>query len=82
MSAPVDPTYVDLVLQVAGRDASIARVLQEICGLDPAVRTSALEVLGAYLRTQSVPEDVLACVAALRRDDVARRIVEVLGPSR
>ncbi|OLA99713.1 MAG: hypothetical protein AUH77_13540 [Candidatus Rokubacteria bacterium 13_1_40CM_4_69_39] len=73
--------FVDAVLQVAGRDASIARVLREICGLDGAVRASALDLVGAHLRIHSAAGDVLDCVAALKRDDVARRIAERLGPA-
>lgn len=79
---PVETGWVDLVLEVAARDASIARVLRQICALDATVRASALDVVAAYLRTQSAPADVLACVAALREDEVARRIGEVLGPLR
>jgi len=73
--------FVDSVLQVAARDASIARVLREICGLDGAVRASALDLVGAHLRIHSAAGDVLDCVAALKRDDVARRIAERLGPA-
>jgi len=73
--------FVDAVLQVAARDASIARVLREICGLDGAVRASALDLVGAHLRIHSAAGDVLDCVAALKRDDVARRIAERLGPA-
>lgn len=73
--------YVDVVLRVAARDASIARVLREICALEPAMRASALDLVSAHLRTQSAAVDVLECVAALRRDDIARRIAEALGPS-
>jgi len=72
--------YVETIIAVAVRDASIARVLREICALDGAVRAGALELVGAHLRTHAAGEDVLACVQALRRDDVARRIVERLGP--
>ena len=73
--------FVDSVLQVAARDASIARVLREICGLDGAVRASALDLVGAHLRIHSAAGDVLDCVEALKRDDVARRIAERLGPA-
>ena len=73
--------FVDAVLQIAARDASIARVLREICGLDGAVRASALDLVGAHLRIHSAAGDVLDCVAALKRDDVARRIAERLGPA-
>lgn len=72
--------YVDAVIQVAERDASIAAVLREICALDPAVRAGALELVGAHLRTRAAAADVLECVRALRRDEVARRIAERLGP--
>jgi hypothetical protein len=73
--------FVDAVLQVAGRDPTIARVLREICGLDGAVRASALDLVGAHLRIRSAAGDVLDCVEALKRDEVARRIVERLGPA-
>lgn len=72
--------YVEAIVAVAERDASIARVLREICALDGAVRAGALELVGAHLRTHAAAADVLACVRALARDDVARRIVERLGP--
>ena len=71
--------YVATILQVAERDASIARVLREICGLEAAVRQAALDVVGAHLRLRDARPDVLRCVDALRRDDVARRIVERLA---
>jgi hypothetical protein len=80
MSTTIDPAYVDTIVEVAERDASIAAVLREICGLDPAVRLGALELVGAHLRTHAAARDVLECVQALRRDDVARRIAERLGP--
>ena len=73
-------TYVETIVQVAERDASIARVLREICALDGAVRAGALELVGAHLRTHAVAADVLECVQALREDAVARRIAERLGP--
>lgn len=72
--------YVETILAAAARDASIARVLREICALDGAVRAGALELVGAHLRTHAAAADLLACVQALGRDDVARRIVERLGP--
>jgi DNA-binding FrmR family transcriptional regulator len=72
--------YVDAIVQVAERDASIARVLREICALDGAVRAGALELVGAHLRTHAAAADVLQCVQALREDAVARRIAERLGP--
>lgn len=74
------PEYVDVILRVAGQDPSIARVLKEICALDGAVRSTALDMVAAHLRTRAAAADVLECVAALRRDDVANRIAEVLGP--
>jgi DNA-binding FrmR family transcriptional regulator len=72
--------YVDAIVQVAERDASIARVLREICALDGDVRAGALELVGAHLRTHAASADVLECVRALREDAVARRIAERLGP--
>jgi hypothetical protein len=77
---PNSAEYVSTILQVAERDPSIARVLREICGLDAAVRASALELVAAHLRARETARDVLECVAALRRDEVARRIAEALGP--
>jgi DNA-binding FrmR family transcriptional regulator len=71
---------VEAMIQVAERDASIARVLREICALEGAVRAGALELVGAHLRTHAAAADVLACVQALREDAVARRIAERLGP--
>ena len=72
--------YVTAIIEVAARDASIARVLREICALDPDVRGSALDLVGAHLRTQAATADVLDCVQALRRDEVARAIAARLGP--
>jgi hypothetical protein len=72
--------YVEAIVQVAACDASIARVLREICALDGAVRAGALELVGAHLRTHAAAADVLACVQALREDTVASRIAERLGP--
>lgn len=72
--------YVDAIVQAAARDASIARVLREICALDRDVRAGALELVGAHLRTHAAAADVLECVRALREDAVARRIAERLGP--
>ncbi len=69
----------DVILQVAARDASIARFLREICGLDAAVRASALDLMAVHLRTRNVPGDVLECLAALRDDALARRIGEGLA---
>jgi hypothetical protein len=65
--------------EVAARDASIARVLREICALDGAVRSGALDLVGAHLAAQAAARDVLDCVEALRRDEVARRLGELLG---
>ena len=79
MTAPVSK-YVETILAVAARDASIARVLREICALDADVRGSALELVGIQLRTQAAPADVLECVQALRREEVARAIAVRLGP--
>ena len=73
--------FVDTVLEVAARDLSIARVLREISSLDGAVRASALDLVGAHLRLRGAAGDVLDCVAALKRDDVARRLAERLGPA-
>jgi hypothetical protein len=72
--------YIEAMLQVAARDASIAGVLREICALDGAVRSGALELVRAHLRTHAAAADVLECVQALSSDDVARRVVERLGP--
>jgi DNA-binding FrmR family transcriptional regulator len=72
--------YIEAMLQVASRDASIAGVLREICALDGAVRSGALELVRAHLRTHAAAADVLECVQALSSDDVARRVVERLGP--
>jgi DNA-binding FrmR family transcriptional regulator len=76
----ISETYVETIVQAAERDASIARVLREICALDGAVRAGALELVGAHLRTHAAAADVLQCVQALREDAVARRIAERLGP--
>ncbi len=78
---PMD-SYVAAIVEVAERDASIARVLREICALDGAVRSGALDLVGAHLRTRIDRRDVFECLDALRRDDVARRIAERLGPPR
>jgi hypothetical protein len=72
--------YVRAILDVAARDASIARILREICALEVGVRSSALDLVGAHLRATSAGPDVLDCVQALRRDDVARAIIGHLGP--
>jgi hypothetical protein len=71
--------YVEVILQVAARDASIARVLRDICALDSATRTTALGLVAAHLRTRNTAPDVLDCIAMLRQDAVARRIAEVLA---
>ena len=72
--------YVDVILQVAARDPSIAGVLREICGLDGATRSTALGLVAAHLRTRNAGQDVLDCIALLRQDAIARRIAEVLAP--
>ena len=72
--------YIEAMLQVAARDPSIAGVLREICALDGAVRSGALELVRSHLRTHAAAADVLECVQALSHDDVARRVVERLGP--
>jgi hypothetical protein len=74
------PADVEAMIQVARRDASIARVLREICALEGTVRAGALDLVGAHLRAHAAAPDVLACVQALREDAVARRIAERLGP--
>ena len=79
MTAP-GSEYVAAILAVAERDASIARMLREICALDADVRGSALDLMGVQLRTQAAPADVLECVQALRREEVARAIAACLGP--
>ena len=76
----VNPVNVDAIIEAAQRDQSIARVLREICALEATVRAGALELVGAQLKTHAAAADVLAVVQALERDDVARRIVERLGP--
>ena len=72
--------YVRTILEVAARDASIARLLRELCALEGGVRSGALDVVGAHLRATSAAADVLDCVQALRHDDVARAIIDHLGP--
>jgi hypothetical protein len=74
--------YVDAIVQVAERDASIARVLREIVGLETAVRSSALDLVAAHLRVHSAAGDVIDCIDALKRGAVARRIAERLGAAR
>jgi hypothetical protein len=78
--AALTDDYVRTILAVAERDASIARVLREICALEADVRGSALDLVGAHLRAQAVAGDVLECVQALRREEVARAIAARLGP--
>jgi hypothetical protein len=70
--------YVATIVAAAQRDDSIARVLREICALDGAVRGGALDLVGGYLH--SAGRDVIECLDALRRDEIARRIAERLGP--
>ena len=72
--------YVATIVEVAARDAGIARVLREICALEGAVRSGALDLVGAHLRSQSAARDVLECLDALRRDEIARLIAQRLGP--
>jgi len=76
----ISEEYVSTILEVAARDASIARVLREICALDTGVRGSALDLVGAHLRSSATAPDVFECMQALRRDDVARAIIDRLGP--
>ena len=76
---PSTDEFIRTIVAVAQRDASIARVLREICALDGAVRGSALDLVGAHLRNQAAAADVLECVQALRQDDVARALGERLG---
>ncbi len=75
-----DDEYVDAIVEVCARDPSVARVLREIVSLDAPVRSSALDLVGAHLRVHSAAGDVLDCVAALKRDGVAGRLAERLGP--
>ena len=70
--------YVATIVAAARRDDSIARVLREICALDTSVRRGALDLVGGYLRNAG--RDVMDCLEALRRDEVAHRIAERLGP--
>ena len=79
MTLPAAPELIDVILTVAAGDASIASVLRDICALDAAVRTSALDLVAAHLKTRAVGPDVLDCIAALRDDTVAHRIREGLG---
>lgn len=68
------------MIQVAQRDPSVARVLRQICGLDGALRSTALDLVAAHLRAHAAAEDILECIAALRRDEVVRRIADALAP--
>ena len=68
---------VDVIVQVAERDESIARILREICTLDGATRGCALDLVSAHLR-QRAPRDVLECIEALRGDEFARQLAERL----
>ncbi|MBI2160028.1 MAG: hypothetical protein HYU25_06590 [Candidatus Rokubacteria bacterium] len=76
-----DDEYVDAIVQVCERDPSVARVLREIVGLEAAVRSSALDLVGAHLRIHSAAGDILDTVEALKRDEIARRLGERLGPA-
>lgn len=76
-----DGEYVDAIVLVCERDPSVAHVLREIVSLDAAVRSSALDLVGAHLRVHSAAGDVLDCVDALKRDAVAQRLAERLGPA-
>ena len=71
--------YVDAIVQVAERDASIGRVLREILSLDGAVRSSALDLVAAHLRVHSAAGDVLDCIDMLKRDPIAQRLRERLA---
>jgi hypothetical protein len=75
-----DETFVATIIAAAEQDPTVARVLREICGLDGAVRTGALGLVAAHLSTRGVARDVFDCLDALKRDDVARKIAERLGP--
>ncbi len=80
MTPTITEDYIRTIVEVAGRDVSIARVLREICALEGAVRGSALDLVGAHLRATAAAADVLECVQALRSDEVARAIIDRLGP--
>ena len=71
--------YVDAIVQVAERDASIGRMLREILSLDGAVRSSALDLVAAHLRVHSAAGDVLDCIDMLKRDAIAQRLSERLA---
>ena len=74
--------YVDAMMQVAARDASIGRVLREILSLDGAVRSSALDLVAAHLRVHTAAGDVLDCIDMLKRDAIAQRLTERLAAAR
>ncbi|MBI1847127.1 MAG: hypothetical protein HY294_03890 [Candidatus Rokubacteria bacterium] len=80
MLIQTDDALVGLILQVAARDASIARVLRDICALEPRVRRSALGLVGVHAAGRRVAPDFAECLGALGRDEVARRIAEALAP--
>jgi hypothetical protein len=65
----------EVMAAVASRDASIARVLREICVLDSAARRCALDLVRAHLGPRA-SRDVLECLEALRGDDLARQLAE------
>jgi hypothetical protein len=71
--------YLDAMVQVAERDASVARVLREILSLDGAVRSSALDLVAAHLRVHAAAADVLDCIDLLKRDAIAQRLRERLA---
>ncbi len=73
---------IDVMIEVAERDPSIARVLREICALEGGVRSLALDLIAAHLRTHARARDLMDAIATLRRDDVARRIAEALAETR
>ena len=74
--------YVDAIVQVAERDASVARVVREILSLDVSVRSSALDLVAAHLRVHAAARDVIDCIDALKRDVVAERIAARLAAPR
>ncbi len=73
---------IDVMIEVAERDPSIARVLREICALEGGVRSLALDLIAAHLRTHARARGLMDAIATLRRDDVARRIAEALAETR
>ena len=84
MAGPVLTTdeYVDAIVQVAERDASVALVVREIVSLDASVRSSALDLVAAHLRVHAAARDVIDCIDALKRDVVAERIAARLAAPR